>query len=329
MPTPMRCAWLLAAGIAALPLHAQDSPVTIGASLPLSGAQAEAGKEGLSIMQAQVEAFNKLGGLGGKPLTLRVLDDGYEPQRAAGNARQLIQEGAVALLNCWGTASCAAMQPEIQQGQTALVGVIAGAGSMRQQPSRFVYPLRASTQAEIAAMLQQMQTIGLRRVAIVHQNDGFGKDSLQIALTAFAAKDLKPVITLAVEASGANTPELARQLAAQPDLQGVIVLAGAPATIGLISMARRPMSPHRSTTWPLRPIAPWCKGWGRIRAASPSPPWCPVPGRARSRPSGTTSNSSASQACRQPPTWGWKSFSTPAPCSMRCARPRPPISVRA
>lgn len=45
-------------------LHAQDSPVTIGASLPLSGAQAEAGKEGLSIMQAQVEAFNKLGGLG-------------------------------------------------------------------------------------------------------------------------------------------------------------------------------------------------------------------------------------------------------------------------
>ncbi|WP_043003982.1 ABC transporter substrate-binding protein [Comamonas testosteroni] len=239
MPTPMRCAWLLAAGIAALPLHVQDSPVTIGASLPLSGAQAEAGKEGLSIMQAQVEAFNKLGGLGGKPLTLRILDDGYEPQRAAGNARQLIQEGAVALLNCWGTANCAAMQPEIQQGQTALVGVIAGAGSMRQQPSRFVYPLRASTQAEIAAMLQQMQTIGLRRIAIVHQNDGFGKDSLQIALTAFAAKDLKPVITLAVEASGANSPELAKQLATQPDLQGIIVLAGAPATIGLITMARQ------------------------------------------------------------------------------------------
>ena len=68
------------------------------------------------------------------------------------------------------------------------------------------------------AMLQQMQTIGLRRIAIVHQNDGFGKDSLQIALTAFAAKDLKPVITLAVEASGSNTPDLARQLAALPDL---------------------------------------------------------------------------------------------------------------
>ena len=110
---------------------------------------------------------------------------------------------------------------------------------MRQQPGRFIYPLRASTQAEVAAMLQQMQTIGLRRIAIVHQNDGFGKNSLQIALNAFAANDLKAAATLAVEASGSNTPDLARQLAALPDLQGVIVLAGAPATIGLITMARQ------------------------------------------------------------------------------------------
>jgi ABC-type branched-subunit amino acid transport system substrate-binding protein len=60
MQTPSRCAWLLAAGItASLTLHAQENSLTIGASLPLSGSQAEAGKEGMSIMQAQVEAFNK------------------------------------------------------------------------------------------------------------------------------------------------------------------------------------------------------------------------------------------------------------------------------
>lgn len=239
MPTPLRCSWLLAASIAALPLQAQESPIIIGASLPLSGAQAEAGKESLSIMQAQVEAFNKLGGLGGKTLTLKVLDDGYEPQRAASNARQLIERGAVALLNCWGSANCSAMQPEVQQGQTALVGVIAGSGSTRQQPSRFIYPLRASTEAEVAAMLQQMLTIGLQRIAIVHQNDGFGQDSLQIALAAFASRGLKPLTTLAVEASGSNAPSLASQLAAQPDLQGVIVLAAAPATTCLITMARK------------------------------------------------------------------------------------------
>lgn len=244
MHTALRNAWLFAASITTMaatsgPLLAQESPITLGASLPLSGAQAEAGKEGQAIMQAQIDALNRQGGLGGRQLTLKLLDDGYDPQRAASNARQLIQEGATALLNCWGTASCAAMRPEVEQGQTPLVGVIAGAGSMRQQPGRFAYPLRASTQAEIAAMLQQMQTIGLQRVAIVHQNDNFGKDSLQIALTTLTAKGLKPVATLAVDASGSNTPDLAKQLAALPDLQGVIVLAGAPATIGLITLARQ------------------------------------------------------------------------------------------
>ena len=45
MRTPLRCAWLLATGIAArLTLHAQENNLTIGASLPLSGSQAEAGK---------------------------------------------------------------------------------------------------------------------------------------------------------------------------------------------------------------------------------------------------------------------------------------------
>lgn len=45
MQTPLRCAWLLATGItASLTLHAQENNLTIGASLPLSGSQAEAGK---------------------------------------------------------------------------------------------------------------------------------------------------------------------------------------------------------------------------------------------------------------------------------------------
>ncbi|WP_417282438.1 ABC transporter substrate-binding protein [Comamonas sp.] len=232
--------WPIAAIAATgLSAQAQENHLTIAASLPLSGAQAEAGKEGQAIMQAQIEALNRQGGLGGRVLTLKILDDGYDPQRAASNARQLIHEGAVALLNCWGTASCSAIQAELQQGQTPLVGVIAGAGSMRQQPGRYAYPLRASTQAEIAAMLQQMQTLGQQQIAIVHQNDGFGKDSLQIALSALAGTGHKPLATLAIEASGSNAPELAKQLAALPGLQAVIVLAGAPATIGLITRARQ------------------------------------------------------------------------------------------
>ena len=49
---------------------------------------------------------------------------------AVGNAaRQLIQEG-LALLNCWGTASCKPLAPRYSRPDGLVGGVIAGAGSM-------------------------------------------------------------------------------------------------------------------------------------------------------------------------------------------------------
>lgn len=232
---------ILALG-ASLALHAAwaQEPILIGASLPLSGSQAQAGKEGQSIMQAQIDAINREGGIGGRKLNLKLLDDGYDPQRAASNAKALIEQGAVALLNCWGTASCAAMQAELERGQTPLVGAIAGAGLLRQQPGKLVYPLRASTRTEINAMLQQIQTLGQTQIALVYQQDSFGQSSLDIAQAVLAERGMKAALELDIEASGINARNVARQLAqpAQP-IQAVIVLAGASATVHLIKQARQ------------------------------------------------------------------------------------------
>ena len=214
--------------------------IVIGASLPLSGSQAQAGKEGQAIMQAQIDATNREGGIAGRKISLKLLDDGYDPQRAASNAKALIEQGAVALLNCWGTASCAAMQPELERGQTPLIGAIAGAGAHRQQPGKLVYPLRASTRAEINAMLQQIQTLGQSQIALVYQQDSFGKSSLDIAQSVLAERDMKAALELGVEASGANAKEVVQQIAqsAQP-MHAVIVLAGASATVNLVTQARQ------------------------------------------------------------------------------------------
>ena len=214
--------------------------IVIGASLPLSGSQAQAGKEGQAIMQAQIDATNREGGIAGRKISLKLLDDGYDPQRAASNAKALIEQGAVALLNCWGTASCAAMQPELERGQTPLIGAIAGAGALRQQPGKLVYPLRASTRAEINAMLQQIQTLGQSQIALVYQQDSFGKSSLDIAQSVLAERDMKAALELGVEASGANAKEVVQQIAqsAQP-MHAVIVLAGASATVNLVTQARQ------------------------------------------------------------------------------------------
>lgn len=240
---PPRCALPQALALSAalsLGTASAQEAIIIGASLPLSGSQAAAGKEGQAIMQAQIDAFNREGGVGGRKLSLKLLDDGYDPQRAAANARALAEQGAVALLNCWGTANCAAMQPELERGQTPLIGAIAGAGPLRQQPGRLVYPLRASTRGEINAMLQQIQTLGQSRIAIVSQQDGFGQSSLDVAHAVLKERGMSAALELAVDASGSNAQAAVQQLRqADPAVQAIIVFAGASATVNLVTQARQ------------------------------------------------------------------------------------------
>lgn len=83
------------------------SDVLIGVSLPLSGPNAAAGQEGQTVMRAYVDSVNKAGGIQGRRIVLRVLDDEFNPQKSADNARQLANDKVVALFNCWGPAAAA------------------------------------------------------------------------------------------------------------------------------------------------------------------------------------------------------------------------------
>jgi ABC-type branched-subunit amino acid transport system substrate-binding protein len=235
-----RLALSLLPALAIKPVHAREGAEwLLGASLPLSGALQAMGQEGLAIMQGQVERLNQSGGIAGRRLRLQVLDDGFEPGRAAANARQLAEAGAVALLNCWGTASCAAMLPVVQQTGIPLVGGISGSGALREQPGRFAFNLRASTHAEVAAMLQQMATLGQHRFAVVYQQDGFGRSSLQSAHAALQQRQARPVAELAIAPGGGDAAAIAQELSRLPTLHGVIVLASGPATVALITEARQ------------------------------------------------------------------------------------------
>lgn len=221
--------------------HAQQNlqAIVVGASLPLSGANAAAGKEGLAVLQAYFDSVNRTGGIDGRPLQLTVLDDGFNPQKAGDNARELAAGKAVALVNCWGTSSCSAMVPVATQAGLPLVGGIAGGGAMRSEPGRYVFNIRASTLAEIDTMVKHMASIGQTHTAVIYQDDGFGKGSHTTALQALGKRNLKPVLELALAPDGSNAPAIAKAMAETPALHGAIVLASPPATVALITQARK------------------------------------------------------------------------------------------
>ena len=243
--TPLRAA--IAGGVLALAstftghatAQSPSGPIILGTSLPLTGPHASTGKEVLSIMQSYVQRSNQQGGIGGRPLQLVALDDQFSASQAELNARRLIENGAVALLNCLGTSICNAMLPVLQSNHTPLVGAMAGSGLLRESSARYVFNLRASTESEISAMVQQIQSVGQNRIALVYQSDDFGRSSLQTAHNAFRAAKLTPVSELALQADGRNAAELAKTLSSLENLHGVIVLASAPATSALITQSRK------------------------------------------------------------------------------------------
>ena len=223
------------------PLLAQTASdsIVIGASLPLSGSNAAAGQEGLAVMKAYFDSVNKAGGIDGRMIKLMALDDGFVAKKAAENAQALSDAKAVVIFNCWGTFSCSAMMPVITQAGIPMVGGIAGGGPMRQQPGRLAFNIRASTDAEIEAMVKQMSSIGQTSIALVYQNDPFGKSGQTASQAAFAKHQLKPVAEITIEPDGSNAAAVSEALKKLPALNGIILVASPPATISLITQARK------------------------------------------------------------------------------------------
>jgi len=109
--TPHRSRRVLGAAVATVVLSAgcglsgatpeegsADDPIVIGMSLPLSGPAADRAKPGMAGYQYWVDEVNANGGLLGRQVELKVLDDGFDQQTAISDYNRLISQDKVDLL---------------------------------------------------------------------------------------------------------------------------------------------------------------------------------------------------------------------------------------
>jgi len=161
---------------------------------------------------------------------LRALDDGYETDRAVANTRALInQEKVFALLASYGSSpTTAAMNEVFGVAKVPLIGAICGAGSIRQLPrdnpkNRYMFNVRASYANETEAIVNQLVSLGFRNIAVLYQNDGFGKSGLDGVVTALRKHNQAPVAVATVERNSAEVGQ-AVQTIAQANPQAVIMV---------------------------------------------------------------------------------------------------------
>ena len=192
----------LAAAAWAGAVKAQSSagPIVLGQSCALSGPSAQLGVEFSQGAKLYFDQLNAHGGVAGRQVVLRTLDDGYEPDRCIANTQQFLNDDVLALFGYVGTPTSMAALPLLQKAGVPLIAPLTGGQALRDPKlAKNVFNLRASYAEETALMVKQLTGLGLKKIAVFYQNDAYGQSGLSGVTEALLPHGLKPVGVATVE----------------------------------------------------------------------------------------------------------------------------------
>ena len=189
-----------ASATVALPAFAQfDRRIVLGQSAAFSGAAAQLGIQMNRGAKLCFDATNAAGGVHGAQIELRTMDDQYEPDKCKANTEALIRDDVFALFGYVGTPTSLAALPLVNQAKVPFFGPFTGAEALRDPFSRYVFHVRASYYDETAAIVKQLTTLGLKKIAVFRQNDSYGQAGLDGVVRALKTHGLEPVAVGLVE----------------------------------------------------------------------------------------------------------------------------------
>ena len=207
--------------------YATASELVIGQVAPLSGVLASTGRQMVVGGKIYFEAINAQGGVHGAMIRHEVVDDGYKVAETVRLTRDLLaRPEVIALFGFAGTANVTQLLTDgvLDIGGAALVAPYTGGESLRNPFNRWVFHVRAGYADEAEHMVQQVTTLGMKRIAVMYQDDGFGKAGLLGVENALAKRNLKLAASAGYER---NTDKVDSAVAAirASDAQAVIMIS--------------------------------------------------------------------------------------------------------
>jgi branched-chain amino acid transport system substrate-binding protein len=184
---------LVSASAIAQPKYGPGTSATeikVGQTIAYSGPASAYGQLG-KAEDAYFKWLNAKGGINGRKITFITLDDGYSPPKAVENARKLVESEQVAVVfNVLGTPLNTAIRPYMNQKKVPQLFIAAGATTFND-PQHFPWTMgwQPNLQAEATFYAQHLlKSKPDAKVAVLYQNDDFGKDLLNGLTTALGDK---------------------------------------------------------------------------------------------------------------------------------------------
>ena len=116
----------------------------------------------------------------------------------------LAKPNLLALFGYVGTPTTKEILPLIEKKKVPLIAPLTGASLLRKSDLEMVVNLRASYRMEIDKIVNSLIRSARQKIAVIYQDDAFGKDGLRSAEAALKKHGLKPVAIATVQRNSAQ-----------------------------------------------------------------------------------------------------------------------------
>ena len=157
-----------------------DAEIKIGQTMPYSGPASANGNIGKAML-AYFAKVNDEGGISGRKVTLLSLDDAYQPPKTLEQTRKLVEQDNVLLIfGSLGSAANTAIHKYLNTNKVPHIFITTGL-SRWGDPKNYPWTMGWQPSLQTEARIHARYILSSRpdaRIAVLYQNDDFGKEML-------------------------------------------------------------------------------------------------------------------------------------------------------
>ncbi|MGS5089581.1 ABC transporter substrate-binding protein [Hydrogenophaga sp. A37] len=152
-----------------------DTSIVLGQNLTLQEGKNSYGVAAAHGMKLYFDQVNEAGGVHGRKIVARILDDDNKADKAEANARQLVSDGAFILFGAIDGGPSAAVMKVANDLKVPFFGPLAGPPTLRSPHQPLVFPVRAEHKDEFQALMDWGKKTGLKTVGFLRADSPAGQ----------------------------------------------------------------------------------------------------------------------------------------------------------
>lgn len=196
--------------------------IKVGAILAVTGGASFLGGPEARTLQMMVDEMNAKGGIDGNKIELIIKDSGANPEKAISFAKQLIEEEKVlAIIGPSTSGETMKLKKICQDGKTILISC--GAAEVIVNPvASYVFKTPQKDSFAVKKIFQEMNKMGIKKVAVLAGNTGFGKAGKAQLLKIAPEFGIEVVAAEVYDKKSNDLTAVVAKIKANKDVQAVI-----------------------------------------------------------------------------------------------------------